>query len=122
MLLVAALEEANVRYAWSSGIIIGCLASSGVLLVAFLGWEWILSSRKHVRMEPMLPWRLFRSRVVLGIIMLVEASPLRPARVFRVVLASRRHENLTFPQWLLPDRACNHYTIHRAPPKIPDRQ
>ncbi|KAI2822291.1 hypothetical protein CBS63078_2789 [Aspergillus niger] len=68
MLLVAALEEANVRYAWSSGIIIGCLASSGVLLVAFLGWEWILSSRKHVRMEPMLPWRLFRSRVVLGII------------------------------------------------------
>ncbi|GKZ34605.1 hypothetical protein AbraIFM66950_004919 [Aspergillus brasiliensis] len=68
MLLVAALEEANVRYAWSSGMIIGCLASSGVLLGAFLAWEWILSSRKHGRMEPMLPWRLFKSRVVLGIV------------------------------------------------------
>ncbi|PYI05347.1 MFS general substrate transporter [Aspergillus sclerotiicarbonarius CBS 121057] len=68
MLLVAALEEANVRYAWSSGIIIGFLAGSGVLLVAFLGWEWTLSTRKHMRMEPMLPWQLFKSRVVLGII------------------------------------------------------
>ncbi|GLA77668.1 hypothetical protein AtubIFM55763_009858 [Aspergillus tubingensis] len=68
LLLVAALEEANVRYAWSSGIIIGCLTGSGVLLAAFLAWEWILSSRKHVRIEPMLPWRLFKSRVVLGII------------------------------------------------------
>ncbi|GAT29798.1 major facilitator superfamily transporter [Aspergillus luchuensis] len=68
LLLVAALEEANVRYAWSSGIIIGCLTGSGVLLAAFLAWEWILSGRKHVRIEPMLPWRLFKSRVVLGII------------------------------------------------------
>ncbi|PYH68554.1 uncharacterized protein BO88DRAFT_366789 [Aspergillus vadensis CBS 113365] len=77
LLLVAALEEANVRYAWSSGIIVGCLTGSGVLLAAFLTWEWILSGRKHVQMEPMLPWRLFRNRVVLGIIMLVATSPLR---------------------------------------------
>ncbi|RAK95753.1 MFS general substrate transporter [Aspergillus ibericus CBS 121593] len=69
MLFVAALEEANVRYAWSSGIIIGLLAGSGVLLAAFLGWEWTLSTRKHMRMEPMLPWQLFKSRVVLGIIL-----------------------------------------------------
>ncbi|GAA91229.1 major facilitator superfamily transporter [Aspergillus luchuensis IFO 4308] len=81
LLLVAALEEANVRYAWSSGIIIGCLTGSGVLLAAFLAWEWILSGRKHVRIEPMLPWRLFKSRVVLGIIMLVDTSPLRPIMV-----------------------------------------
>ncbi|RAK87227.1 major facilitator superfamily transporter, partial [Aspergillus costaricaensis CBS 115574] len=81
LLLVAALEEANVRYAWSSGIIIGCLTGSGVLLAAFLAWEWILSSRKHVRIEPMLPWRLFKSRVVLGIIMLVDTCPLRPIMV-----------------------------------------
>ena len=80
MLLVAALEEANVRYAWSSGIIIGFLAGSGVLLAAFLGWEWTLSTRRHMRMEPMLPWQLFKSRVVLGIVMSVNFSLQVPLR------------------------------------------
>ncbi|PYH87842.1 MFS general substrate transporter [Aspergillus ellipticus CBS 707.79] len=67
MLLVAALEEAKVRYAWSSGIIIGLLTGSGVLCAAFLAWELLLS-RAHMRMEPMLPWRLFKDRVLVGIV------------------------------------------------------
>ncbi|PWY75104.1 major facilitator superfamily transporter [Aspergillus heteromorphus CBS 117.55] len=69
MLLVAALEEAKVRYAWSSGLIIGLLTGSGVLCVAFLVWELLLS-RAHIRMEPMLPWRLFKDRALVGIVII----------------------------------------------------
>ncbi|OJJ97003.1 hypothetical protein ASPACDRAFT_33913, partial [Aspergillus aculeatus ATCC 16872] len=66
---VAAFEEANIRYAWSSAAIIAMLTISGVLLVGFITWEWSVANRKYWGFEPILPWSILRNRVLLGAIL-----------------------------------------------------
>lgn len=66
---VAAFEEANIRYAWSSAAIIAMLTISGVLLVGFIAWEWSVANRKYWGFEPILPWSILRNRVLLGAIL-----------------------------------------------------
>ncbi|PYI14663.1 MFS general substrate transporter [Aspergillus violaceofuscus CBS 115571] len=69
ILFVAAFEEANIRYAWSSAAIISMLTISGVLLAAFIAWEWSVANRKYWGFEPILPWGILRNRVLLGAIL-----------------------------------------------------
>ncbi|RAK74468.1 uncharacterized protein BO72DRAFT_435203 [Aspergillus fijiensis CBS 313.89] len=66
---VAAFEEVNIRYAWSSAAIIAMLTISGVLLVGFIAWEWSVANRKYWGFEPILPWSILRNRVLLGAIL-----------------------------------------------------
>ncbi|PYH41262.1 major facilitator superfamily transporter [Aspergillus saccharolyticus JOP 1030-1] len=69
VLFVAAFQEANVRYAWSSATTVSILTISGLLLVGFIAWEWLVANRKCWGFEPILPWGILRNRVLLGAIL-----------------------------------------------------
>ncbi|PYI31502.1 major facilitator superfamily transporter [Aspergillus indologenus CBS 114.80] len=79
VLFVAAFEEANIRYAWSSAAIISMLTISGVLLAAFVAWEWSVANRKYWGFEPILPWGILRNR----------PAPLRTPLVHRLTATPR---------------------------------
>ncbi|BCS18428.1 uncharacterized protein APUU_11256S [Aspergillus puulaauensis] len=66
MFLIAALQEGNLEYEWSSALIVSFIVVSGVLWVAFLAWEWLVS-RHDWKIQPMLPWRLAQNRVFVGV-------------------------------------------------------
>lgn len=68
ILLVFALQEGGVTYAWSSGAVIASFTLSGLLWAGFIIWERKLSMWKTV-CEPMFPWRLAVNRFVLGLLM-----------------------------------------------------
>lgn len=70
VLLVFALQQAGVVYAWNSGPIISTFVISGVLWVAFLVWQRRLSLA-HGVCEPVFPWRLACNRFVLGLLLCV---------------------------------------------------
>lgn len=65
MLLVTALEEGGVRFAWDSAIIIVFFVVSGVLWATFTVWEWY-ASRDASGVVPMFPWRFFTNRIWMG--------------------------------------------------------
>ncbi|KAH8743081.1 major facilitator superfamily transporter [Hyaloscypha finlandica] len=67
ILLVFALQEGGVTYAWSSGAIIASFTLSGLLWAGFIIWEKKLSMWNTV-CEPMFPWRLAENRFVLGLL------------------------------------------------------
>ncbi|KAK7955994.1 drug resistance transporter EmrB/QacA subfamily [Apiospora aurea] len=58
--LIYALEKGGARQRWASPDIIATLALSGVGLVGFVTWEWIVSDprKKRTRMLPLFPIRL----------------------------------------------------------------
>ncbi|RAL14313.1 uncharacterized protein BO97DRAFT_412635 [Aspergillus homomorphus CBS 101889] len=89
VLFVAAFQEANVRYAWSSATIISLLAISGALLAAFVAWEWMVANRQYLGFEPILPWGILRNRVLLGAILFVRPCPPPSSHVPRLTLADR---------------------------------
>lgn len=66
MFLIAALQEGNLEYEWSSALIISFIVVSGLLWLAFLAWEWLVS-RHDWKIQPMLPWRLAQNRVFVGV-------------------------------------------------------
>lgn len=66
MLMIAALQEGNLQYAWSSPLIVSLLVVSACLWLCFLAWEWF-SSHRYWKIEPMLPWRLAKNRIYLGV-------------------------------------------------------
>ena len=68
IVLVFALEQAGVEYPWNSAPIVVSFVLSGVLWVAFIGWERAISL-KNGACEPMFPWRLACSRFVLGLLL-----------------------------------------------------
>ncbi|OJJ38042.1 hypothetical protein ASPWEDRAFT_734149 [Aspergillus wentii DTO 134E9] len=70
MLIIAALQEGNLDYQWSSGAIITLIALSGVLWLVFVAWEWFISHRQ-TQIEPMLPWRMAKNRIFLGVALYV---------------------------------------------------
>ncbi|PQE07460.1 major facilitator superfamily transporter protein [Rutstroemia sp. NJR-2017a BBW] len=67
VLLIAALSEGQVRYAWNSAIIITFFVLSGVLWIIFLLWQWY-SSNRCSKIQPMFPWRFLRNRAWLGVL------------------------------------------------------
>ncbi|KAK9413398.1 putative Major facilitator superfamily (MFS) profile domain-containing protein [Seiridium unicorne] len=66
--LVAALEEADLAYSWSSPFVISLLIISGLAWIAFLLWERHITLEAKVR-EPMFPWRFLCSRVWVGMLL-----------------------------------------------------
>ncbi len=66
MFLIAALQEGNLEYEWSSALIISFIVVSGVLWLVFLAWEWLVS-RHDWKIQPMLPWRLAQNRIFVGV-------------------------------------------------------
>lgn len=77
ILLVAALEEGGVHFAWNSAAIIVFFVLSGVLWIVFGLWEWY-ASREGYKVEPMFPRRFFSNRVFLGVLLLVSIFSLKP--------------------------------------------
>ncbi|KAF4428955.1 major facilitator superfamily transporter [Fusarium acutatum] len=68
ILIIFALEQGGVAYPWGSGAIVSTFVLSGVLWIAFVAWERLLSSRNGVR-EPMFPWSLVHNRFVMGLLL-----------------------------------------------------
>ncbi|KAJ5692410.1 hypothetical protein N7462_001833 [Penicillium macrosclerotiorum] len=68
LLLVTALSEASTRYSWASGVIIALLVLSALSWPAFLLWEWHVT--KAERPEPIFPWRFFKSRSWLAMLII----------------------------------------------------
>ncbi|KAI0379255.1 major facilitator superfamily domain-containing protein [Hypomontagnella monticulosa] len=68
ILLVAALEEGGVHFAWNSAAIIVFFILSGILWIVFGLWEWY-ASREGFKVEPMFPRRFFSNRVFLGVLL-----------------------------------------------------
>lgn len=68
VLLVAALEAADVEYPWRSAFVITLLTVSGLSWVAFFLWERRTTLLARLR-EPVFPWRFVQSRVLMGMIL-----------------------------------------------------
>jgi hypothetical protein len=67
---IAALQEGNSQYTWSSSLVISFLVISGVFWFIFVGWEWFIS-RYCLRISPIFPWRLTHNRVFMGVALCV---------------------------------------------------
>ena len=65
VLLIVATEEAGISFAWSSSLVIALLVITGVLLVAFVGWEWNVD-RHNSQRQPVFPWVFFKKRLLIG--------------------------------------------------------
>ncbi|KAE8377422.1 major facilitator superfamily domain-containing protein [Aspergillus bertholletiae] len=65
---IAALQEGNFEYPWSSGLVISFLVISGVFWIVFLFWEWFIS-KKNLGIYAMFPWRLTSNRIFLGAVL-----------------------------------------------------
>ncbi|KAF5635101.1 major facilitator superfamily transporter [Fusarium sp. NRRL 25303] len=68
ILIIFALEQGGIAYPWGSGAIVSTFVLSGILWIAFIAWERLLSSRDDVR-EPMFPWSLVHNRFVMGLLL-----------------------------------------------------
>ncbi|KAF5593558.1 major facilitator superfamily transporter [Fusarium subglutinans] len=68
ILIIFALEQGGVAYPWGSGAIVSTFVLSGVLWIAFVAWERLLSKKRGVR-EPMFPWSLVHNRFVMGLLL-----------------------------------------------------
>ncbi|KAF5564217.1 major facilitator superfamily transporter [Fusarium phyllophilum] len=68
ILIIFALEQGGVAYPWGSGAIVSTFVLSGVLWIAFVAWERLLSKINGVR-EPMFPWSLVHNRFVMGLLL-----------------------------------------------------
>ncbi|KAF2158515.1 hypothetical protein M409DRAFT_71606 [Zasmidium cellare ATCC 36951] len=77
ILLLAALQEGNVRFPWESAAIISFFVISGLLWIAFLLWERF-ASRPSSRLQPMFPWHFFSNRIWMGVLLgcLLSGAPL----------------------------------------------
>ncbi|CAG7922339.1 unnamed protein product [Penicillium olsonii] len=64
--IIAALQEGNFEYSWSSGLVISFLVISGISWLAFIGWEWLIC-RRDLKITPMFPWKLTRNRLFMGV-------------------------------------------------------
>ncbi|RYP64797.1 hypothetical protein DL770_009128 [Monosporascus sp. CRB-9-2] len=64
----AAFEEADSRFPWRSAYVITLLVVSGIMWIALFGWERYVTLSDKVR-EPVLPWRFFTNRQMVGIIL-----------------------------------------------------
>jgi MFS family permease len=63
--IIAALQEGNFEYPWSSGMVISFFVISGISWAAFIWWEWFVY-RQDSRVSPVFPWRLTSNRFFMG--------------------------------------------------------
>ncbi|XDG05322.1 hypothetical protein ABKA04_004937 [Annulohypoxylon sp. FPYF3050] len=66
--LTSGFEEADKKFPWKSGYVISLLTISGLLWVALCLWERHVTLSNGVR-EPVLPWRFFKDRQMVGILL-----------------------------------------------------
>ncbi|THV53999.1 hypothetical protein BGAL_0037g00430 [Botrytis galanthina] len=66
----ACLMEADSRFPWKSAYVITLLITSVILSIALLTWERHVTLTDKVR-EPVLPWRFFTNRVMIGILLVM---------------------------------------------------
>ncbi|GAB1315320.1 hypothetical protein MFIFM68171_05530 [Madurella fahalii] len=66
----ACFQEAGSRFPWASPYVIILLVASTVLWVALLLWERRVTNAIKPR-EPVLPWRFFTNRVMIGILVVI---------------------------------------------------
>ncbi|CAH0052188.1 unnamed protein product [Clonostachys solani] len=64
----AGFQEADARFAWDSAYVISLLVLSVVFWAALLLWERHVTRSDGIR-EPVLPWRFFTNRVLIGIML-----------------------------------------------------
>ncbi|KAL9116207.1 MAG: hypothetical protein Q9227_000578 [Pyrenula ochraceoflavens] len=68
-LIIAGFEDASSFSPWKSAKVLAPIIVSVFVFVAFLVHERIVTLRGSNRPEPVLPWRLLTSRVIVGIIL-----------------------------------------------------
>lgn len=61
-------QEADAEFAWDSAYVVALLVGSAGLWVGLLFWERYVTRSARVR-EPVLPWRFFTSREMVGILL-----------------------------------------------------
>ncbi|KAI0436485.1 putative efflux pump antibiotic resistance protein [Xylaria telfairii] len=66
--LVTALMEASTQFTWSSPVIIVFLVLSGLLWIAFVVWEWVITADTW-SLEPVFPFRFFQNRRWMGMLL-----------------------------------------------------
>ncbi|KAI1441286.1 putative multidrug resistance protein fnx1 [Annulohypoxylon stygium] len=66
--LTSGFEEADKKFPWKSGYVISLLTISGFLWIALSLWERHVTLSNGAR-EPVLPWRFFKNRQVVGILL-----------------------------------------------------
>jgi hypothetical protein len=72
--LTAAFEEAESRFPWRSAYVITLLTVSGISWLLLLVWERHVTLGPSER-EPVLPWRFFQDRRILGLLMYAQDPP-----------------------------------------------
>lgn len=65
VLLIVAIEEAGISFAWDSVIVITFLFLSVSLFCTFFTWQWYLYVKKSAR-EPVFPWVFMKNRTLMG--------------------------------------------------------
>jgi hypothetical protein len=68
MFVVTALQQASEGASFSGALVLSLLILSGVFWIAFVTWQWFITT-KRTYPEPVFPWRLFESRVYMGMIL-----------------------------------------------------
>ncbi|KAI0190606.1 MFS multidrug transporter-like protein [Astrocystis sublimbata] len=66
--LVTALMEASTTFYWSSPVIIVFFILSGVFLISFVMWEWVVT-KDTWSIEPIFPFRFFKNRYWMGMLL-----------------------------------------------------
>lgn len=66
--LVAGFEEADARFPWKSAYVITLLTISGFLWIALSLWERHVTNNSNT-IEPVLPWRFAKNRVMIGLLL-----------------------------------------------------
>jgi len=67
VMLATSLQQAARGYAWSSAMVLGMLISCIPLAIAFLTWQWFITTRRS-NPEPVFPWRICQDRRRIGMI------------------------------------------------------
>lgn len=70
LLLVTALLEADVSFAWDSAASICLFVFAGVFIAAFLYYEFYLSRSKTKTCDPVFPWEFLTNRYWMGVLLL----------------------------------------------------
>ena len=66
VLLIVAIEEAGISFAWDSALVLTFLVLAFVLFCLFFAWQRYLSTRKSVQ-ESVVPWTFLKNRILMGL-------------------------------------------------------
>lgn len=66
--MTAGFEEAGSKFPWKSAYVISMITISGILWIVLVSWERYVTSSNKIR-EPVLPWRFFVNRQMLGLLL-----------------------------------------------------